>query len=122
MIQDLSCATQVMYQGIADDPPDMNFAEIAMPVPVRTPLSGDPTLDSISAEFSDTIAYGTAQRISMERYQGAVLAGDTGAAAGRRTPSPTTVTRSSTPCTTSPATSACGRTTSRPSPVAPNRW
>ena len=81
MIQDLSCATALMYQGIVDDPPDPNYDEIATPDELPVPTYGDPVLDGIGTELSDIEAFGTAQRISVERFQGAMADDDLEAAA-----------------------------------------
>ena len=81
MIQELSCAVRKMYDDIIADPSDPNFGEVAVPRPYVTSASGDPLIDSLSPEFSDVAAFGEAQRISFERYFGAVNAGNSQASA-----------------------------------------
>ena len=83
MIADLSCAVELMYDDIVADPPDPNFDEITTPAGIVSPVSGDPLVDALSTGFSDVVAQGKAMRISMERYQGALVAGDTGAVAAQ---------------------------------------
>lgn len=77
---DLSTATAAMWDGIAADPPDPNFATVADPVFTTPDHVGDEILDAYSDTLMRVEAYGTASRVANERYMGAVAAGDHAAA------------------------------------------
>jgi IgGFc binding protein/Bacterial Ig domain/Bacterial Ig-like domain (group 1) len=81
MIKDISCAARQMNQDIIDDPPDPEFHNVVALHPIVSPESSDALVRSLSDELTDVTAYGEAQRISFERYFGAVEAHDQKAAA-----------------------------------------
>ena len=72
-----SCEVAKMYEDIADDPPDPNFANVEPPGFHNTAPIGDPATDALIQAFDREQAYGKAATIAFERYQGAIAAGQT---------------------------------------------
>jgi hypothetical protein len=72
----MSCEVARMYDDIANDPPDPTLYEVAVPSFTALVPSDSPLLDEVTAALDRQAAHGIAARISYERYQGAVAAGD----------------------------------------------
>ena len=80
MTTDILCNQRQMFKDIADDPPDPAYLAVAPPEFVNYPTTGIADGDALVDAAEDARAYGTAQRIAVERYKGAVLASDSVAA------------------------------------------
>ncbi len=72
----MSCEVRRMYDDIANDPPDPTLYEVAVPSFTALVPSDSPVLDEVTEALDRQAAHGIAARISYERYQGAVAAGD----------------------------------------------
>ena len=76
MTSDILCNQLQMFKDIAEDPPDPAYLAVAPPEFVHYPTTGIAGGDALVDGAEDARAYGTAQRIAVERYKGAVLADD----------------------------------------------
>lgn len=76
LAQRMACQVAKMHEDIANDPPDPALHEVAEPQLLTLPVTGSEAMDELATALDRQAALGIAARISYERYQGAVLAGD----------------------------------------------
>lgn len=83
LLRSVSCGAYLMYDDIVADPPDPDYKHLEEAKP-QVPTFGpgeDASVIAAVQTLEETRAQGLAHRIGVERYQGAVLAGDKGWAA-----------------------------------------
>ncbi len=71
---DIACKQKEMLADIVADPPDANFQTVQQPQFESWPTTYNALGDELVDAFETFNAYGKAQRIAAERYQGAVAA------------------------------------------------
>lgn len=79
ILHDISCGAQKMYESIAADPPDAGFDVIATPDPQSVGSLQPASLQAVAESVEMERALSEAALHALERYQGALAAGDAAA-------------------------------------------
>ena len=76
LLRFVSMGAYLMYDGIANDPPDPDYDIIPQPVFLLDQPAGSPELHDLVVATDEQWAYGWAALQSLERFQGAQIDGD----------------------------------------------